>query len=449
MNGTIGKNRKMLRSLVVWVLVIGLVMEAFTTIGMAATSSVGTNQAATETAATKASTLTKTATGKANRRLGVVMREKATSSSKKVTRIPNNAKITLCSVTFVTKTKYARKKRWFYVKYKNYTGYVPVTQVDTVRYNYVTGTAKNALVYRKGAGTKMKKAGVLKKGTKLKLCLLSYAKDSKTLWYRFRKGSKFYFVSSTDLVTSSASSSNTSSGTSSSTASGSSSSSSTSSSTSASSSSTTKDSTTSTATAAKATSSSASSTSSKSSVNATVLQDNSKPIQMTMPSTTLTAWYNALLKMADQIEDNDLKYNTSGGGNTYAKGLKNKKVNCATYISWSMQQAGFEDTGFCFYLGNAKIYNQYIPKNYFINSPEYLVQTGLNMTIKDAVSKGYLKPGDIVGKQSGYHTMVYKHTKNGKYYFFSVGPTSVANETIRENTYSASYKIGVIIRRVA
>lgn len=429
MNGTIGKNRKMLRSMVVWVLVIGMVMEAFTVIGMAATSSVGTNQAATETAATKASTLTKTATGKANRRLGVVMREKATSSSKKVTRIPNNAKITLCSVTFVTKTKYARKKRWFYAKYKNYTGYVPVTQVDTVRYNYVTGTAKNALVYRKGAGTKMKKAGVLKKGTKLKLCLLSYAKDSKTLWYRFRKGSKFYFVSSTDLVTSSVSSSSASS--------------------SASSSSTTKASTTSTATAAKTTSSSASSTSSKSSVNATVLQDNSKPIQMTMPSTTLTAWYNALLKMADQIEDNDLKYNTSGGGNTYAKGLKNKKVNCATYISWSMQQAGFEDTGFCFYLGNAKIYNQYIPKNYFINSPEYLVQTGLNMTIKDAVSKGYLKPGDIVGKQSGYHTMVYKHTKNGKYYFFSVGPTSVANETIRENTYSASYKIGVIIRRVA
>ncbi len=429
MNGTIGKNRKMLRSLVVWVLVIGLAMEAFTAIGMAATSSVGTNQAATETAATKASTLTKTATGKANRRLGVVMREKATSSSKKVTRIPNNAKITLCSVTFVTKTKYARKKRWFYVKYKNYTGYVPVTQVDTVRYNYVTGTAKNALVYRKGAGTKMKKAGVLKKGTKLKLCLLSYAKDSKTLWYRFRKGSKFYFVSSTDLVTSNDSSSSASSSTSSS--------------------STTKASTTSTATAAKTTSSSASSTSSKSSVNATVLQDNSKPIQMTMPSTTLTAWYNALLKMADKIEDNDLKYNTSGGGNTYAKGLKNKKVNCATYISWSMQQAGFEDTGFCFYLGNAKIYNQYIPKNYFINSPEYLVQTGLNMTIKDAVSKGYLKPGDIVGKQSGYHTMVYKHTKNGKYYFFSVGPTSVAKETIRENTYSASYKIGVIIRRVA
>ncbi len=426
MSGELGR-KKILRSLVVGALVIGLVMEAFSATVLAATTSVGTNQAATETAAMKASTLTKTATGKANRWLGVVMRQKASSSSKQVARIPNNAKITICSVTFVTKNNYARKKRWFYVKYKNYTGYVPVKQVDTVRYNYVTGTAKNALTYRKGAGTKMKKAGVLKKGTKLKLCLLSYAKDSKTQWYRFRKGSKFYFVSSADLVTSNAAS-GSSSGTSSNT------SGSASSNTSGTSGSTTN---------------TASSTSSKSSVNATVLQDNSKPIQMNMPGSTLTAWYNALLKMADKIEDNNLKYNTSGGGNTYAKGLKNKKVNCATYISWSMQQAGFEDSGFCFYLGNSKIYNQYIPNNYFINSPEYLVQTGLNMTIKDAVNKGYLKPGDIVGKQSGYHTMVYKHSKNGKYYFFSVGPTSVAKETIRENTYAASYRIGVIIRRVA
>ncbi len=421
MSGEFEKSsKKMFRSLVVWVLVIGLVMEAFSVTTLAATS-VGTNQAATETAAMKASTLTKTATGKANRWLGVVMRQKASSSSKQITRIPNNAKMAIYSVTFVTKNNYARKKRWFYVKYKNYSGYVPVKQVDTVRYNYVIGTAKNALTYRKGAGTKMKKAGVLKKGTKFKLCLLSYAKDSNTQWYRFRKGSKFYFVSSADLVTTN-SSNGSSSGTSSNT---------------------------SNSTSSNTSGTSDSTTSSKSSVNATVLQSNSKPIQMTMPGTTLTAWYNALLKMADKIEDNDLNYNTNGGGNTYAKGLKNKKVNCATYVSWSMQQAGFEDSGFCFYLGNSKIYNQYIPNNYFIKSPEYLVQTGLNMTIKDAVNKGYLKPGDIVGKQSGYHTMVYKHAKNGKYYFFSVGPTSVAKETISENTYAATYKIGVIIRRVA
>ena len=45
--------------------------------------------------------------------------------------------------------------------------------------------------------------------------------------------------------------------------------------------------------------------------------------------------------------------------------------------------------------------------------------------------------------------MVYKHTKNGKYYFFSVGPKSVANKAVHENTYKASYRIGVIIRRIA
>ena len=153
--------------------------------------------------------------------------------------------------------------------------------------------------------------------------------------------------------------------------------------------------------------------------------------------------------MANLIEKNNLKYNKGGGGTTYQKGLKAKKVNCATYISWSLQDAGFEPSGFCFYLGYGKIYDQKIPKNYFIKSPNYLVQTNLNMSLADCVKKGYLKPGDIVGWQDGYHTMVYKHTKNGKYYFFSVGPNSVANKVVHENTYKASYRIGVIIRRIA
>ena len=180
-----------------------------------------------------------------------------------------------------------------------------------------------------------------------------------------------------------------------------------------------------------------------------MLQSNKKPMSVQMPKSTLTAWYNSLLKMANSIETNNLKYNTGGGGTTYQKGLKAKKVNCATYISWSLQDADFEPSGFCFYLGYGKIYDQKIPKNYFIKSPNYLVQTNLNMSLADCVKKGYLKPGDIVGWQNGYHTMVYKHTKNGKYYFFSVGPKSVANKVVHENTYKASYRIGVIIRRIA
>lgn len=334
---------------------------------------------------------TKPASGQINRRMGVVVRKSASSRSKKVARLPNNKKITMEHMSFTTTKNYSRKQRWFYIKCGSVKGYVPVNQVDHVRYQYRKVKAKRNLTYRYGAGYKMRKKGTLKKGTTLSLCLETKAKGSKTLWYRFRYGKKFYFVSSKDLNL----------------------------------------------------------TETNPSVNATVLQSNKKPMAVQMPKSTLTAWYNSLLKMANSIETNNLKYNTGGGGTTYQKGLKAKKVNCATYISWSLQDAGFEPSGFCFYLGYGKIYDQKIPKNYFIKSPNYLVQTNLNMSLADCVKKGYLKPGDIVGWQNGYHTMVYKHTKNGKYYFFSVRPKSVANKVVHENTYKASYRIGVIIRRIA
>lgn len=398
---------KRLRVVIVMILTVLLMIPSFS-------DSYGVTDSASSSTTTKEVPITTgTASGQTNRRLGVVVRKSASSKSKKVARIPNNKKITMSEMVFTNTKKSSRKYRWFYIQYKNIKGYVPVNQVDHVRYQYKTIRAKNTLTVRKGAGTKMKRVRKLSKGTKLNVCLKTRAKGSKTAWYRFKYGKKFYFVCSKDLVM------------------------------------------TETITVAVedpienvGVTDDANQTTLPAGVNPTKLQDNAKPMAGTMPQSTLTAWYNSLIKMANQIEKNNLKYNTSGGGTTYAAGLKAKKVNCATYISWAMQQAGFEKSGFCFYLGYGKIYDQKIPKNHFITSPNYLVQTGLNMKLSDCVKKGYLKPGDIVGAKDTYHTMVYKHTKNGKYYFFSVGPNSVSKKIIRENTYSSSYKIGVIIRRI-
>lgn len=399
--------QKKFRVAVVLVLTVMLMIPAFC-------DSYGVTDSASGNTTTKVVPITTgTASGQTNRRLGVVVRKSASSKSKKVIRIPNNKKITMSEMVFTSTKNSARKYRWFYIQYKNIKGYVPVNQVDHVRYQYKMIRAKNTLTVRKGAGTKMKRVRKLPKGTKLNVCLKTRAKGSKTPWYRFKYGKKFYFVCSKDLVM------------------------------------------TETITVAVEdpiedadATDEANQTTLPAGVDPTKLQDNAKPMAGTMPQSTLTAWYNSLIKMADQIEKNNLKYNTSGGGTTYAAGLKAKKVNCATYISWAMQQAGFEKSGFCFYLGYGKIYDQKILKNYFITSPNYLVQTNLNMKLSDCVKKGYLKPGDIVGAKDTYHTMVYKHTKNGKYYFFSVGPNSVSKKIIRENSYSSTYKIGVIIRRV-
>lgn len=405
--------RQLLRWFVIALIVISMLGPAFAPVsyGVVANS-------AEDSQVKTVKITTKPASGQINRRTGVVVRKSASSRSKKVARLPNNKKITMEHMTFTATKNYSRKQRWFYIKCGSVKGYVPVNQVDHVRYQYRQVKAKRNLTYRYGAGYKMRKKGTLKKGTTLSLCLETKAKGSKTLWYRFRYGKKFYFVSSRDLnltetVRIEQDRDNSSNST-------------------------------------KPSDSGSSGTQAETnpSVNATVLQSNKKPMAVQMPKSTLTAWYNSLLKMANLIEKNNLKYDTSGGGTTYKKGLT-KKVNCATYISWSLQDAGFEPSGFCFYLGKGNIYDQKIPKNYFIKSPNYLVQTKLNMSLADCVKKGYLKPGDIVGWQNGYHTMVYKHTKNGKYYFFSVGPKSVANKVVHENTYKADYRIGVIIRRIA
>ena len=142
---------------------------------------------------------TKPASGQINRRTGAVVRKSASSRSKKVARLPNNKKITMGHMTFTTTKNYSRKQRWFYIKCGSVKGYVPVNQVDHVRYQYRKVKAKRNLTYRYGAGYKMRKKGTLKKGTTLSLCLETKAKGSKTLWYRFRYGKKFYFVSSKDL----------------------------------------------------------------------------------------------------------------------------------------------------------------------------------------------------------------------------------------------------------
>lgn len=433
--------RQLLRWFGIALIVISMLGPAF------APASYGAEASSAEDSQVKTIKITtKPASGQMNRRTGVVVRKSASSHSKKVARIPNNKKITMEHMTFTTTKNYSRKQRWFYIKCGSVKGYVPVNQVDHVRYQYRKVKAKRNLSYRYGAGYKMRKKGTLKKGTSLSLCLETSAKGSKTLWYRFRYGKKFYFVSSKDLNltetvrveedrdSGSSSAKPSGSGTTG-TQTGN------------------QDNSTAPDNKENGTNPDGESTvtppETNPSVNATVLQSNKKPMAAQMPKSTLTAWYNSLLKMANLIETNNLKYNTGGGGTTYKKGLAAKKVNCATYISWSLQDAGFEPSGFCFYLGYGKIYDQKIPKNYFIKSPNYLVQTNLNMTLSDCVKKGYLKPGDIVGWQDGYHTMVYKHTKNGKYYFFSVGRKSVANKVVHENTYKANYRIGVIIRRIA
>ena len=75
----------------------------------------------------------------------------------------------------------------------------------------------------------------------------------------------------------------------------------------------------------------------------------------------------------------------------------------------------------------------------------------VNDTVANLVKKGKLVPGDVIGPDY-LHTLIYKGRKNGKYYYYSVGPGTVANGTMNKSkivnkTYgkNGKYKIKIVV----
>ena len=135
------------------------------------------------------------ATGKVNGR-GAVLRKTASPFGKKITVLKNNTTLTISQEVFSSKTSTSAKNRWYYVKAGGKTGYIRSDQVKTIRYKIVKGKVTSAVKYRSGAGSAMPSKGSLKKNATIEVLLTAKAKGSGTTWYKFRIGSKCYYVSS-------------------------------------------------------------------------------------------------------------------------------------------------------------------------------------------------------------------------------------------------------------
>lgn len=148
-------------------------------------------------------------------------------------------------------------------------------------------------------------------------------------------------------------------------------------------------------------------------------------------------------KIAEQMDKLNFKYtNYSPHPTTFAGAKKRKKLNCAEYVSFVLQDAGLIPKGKTFWLGHGKI------NKYKINKDKDFKATWTNKSIKSLVSSKKLVPGDIVGHSEGPHTMIYKGKKNGKYYFYSVNSpegSALTTNRVTKKTYPGSYKIFVII----
>ncbi len=139
-----------------------------------------------------------TAKGQVNASKGVYLRAKASTSAKKVVKVKNNAKLTIIKEVYLKKNNNSTKYKWYYVKSASgKKGYIQASKVDTVKYSAVDGVTTDDLNYRVGPDTNMERVGTLKDNSSLKVVLPANVKGKKTVWYKIKKGSKYYYVCST------------------------------------------------------------------------------------------------------------------------------------------------------------------------------------------------------------------------------------------------------------
>ena len=135
------------------------------------------------------------ATGKINAKSGVYLRSKPSDKGNKVKKLKDNVKVTIKEEVF-TKRKTQAKYIWYKVTVSGKTGYVRSDKIDTVKYSAVNKMTTDYLNYRNGPTISMKRAGTLKEGTKVSALLPAKLNGTSGSWYKIKKGSKYYYVSS-------------------------------------------------------------------------------------------------------------------------------------------------------------------------------------------------------------------------------------------------------------
>lgn len=139
------------------------------------------------------------ASGQINSITGAYMRKKASKSSKIITGLKNNTPVIIKKEVFVTRKKTSATKKWYYVIANGRTGYVRADLIDNIRYPVGTATTKAKIYYRYGAGTSMKKKGMLKKNTTFNVVLEAKAYGTSKKWYKLQSGSEYFYVASTSV----------------------------------------------------------------------------------------------------------------------------------------------------------------------------------------------------------------------------------------------------------
>ncbi len=134
---------------------------------------------------------------------GAVLRKSSSTASRKLVVLSSGAGVTIHKEVFKKKKSTADKNKWYYVSAAGQKGYVRADLVGNINYGSVSGKLRTKANYRKGAGTKMKKIGSLKKKSVVTVCLtanpVSSTKGSSKKWYKIKAGPNYYYVCSSNI----------------------------------------------------------------------------------------------------------------------------------------------------------------------------------------------------------------------------------------------------------
>ena len=138
-------------------------------------------------------------TAQINSSNGAIIRSSTSTKSARVGSANKNAVVVVDQEVFLKKKSTAKKNRWYHVYYNGVSGYIRADLLKNFSYSGAQFKLTKKMNYRTGAGTKMKKKGSLKKNTVITAVLPVKAKGDSKTWYKFKKGSKCYYISSSNL----------------------------------------------------------------------------------------------------------------------------------------------------------------------------------------------------------------------------------------------------------
>ncbi|MBR2674904.1 MAG: SH3 domain-containing protein [Mogibacterium sp.] len=125
---------------------------------------------------------------------GAILRSKASTKGERRAVLKYGTPLIIRKEVFTSESKNGATKKWYRVTSTKGSGFIRSDLVKIKTYGSATAKSNNIVIYRKGAGNKMKKVGQLKKNSSFIAVMEAKAKGSTTPWYKVKVNLKYCYV---------------------------------------------------------------------------------------------------------------------------------------------------------------------------------------------------------------------------------------------------------------